>query len=104
MYVAVSPAGVRVGDADDCTSLDLRTAAGSRSSLDEALRRSGLGAWDGGTEADLHVPGLRSRAAAEDVSSDWAQRWEAMIAYARRKGWLSADGTTVRAHVIDLPD
>jgi hypothetical protein len=24
--------------------------------------------------------------------------------YAGRKGWLSEDGTTVRAHVIDLTD
>lgn len=104
MYIVVTAAGVHVGAPDDCTSLDVRAAPGSRPSLDEALRRSLLGTWDGGTEADLDVTELRSRAAAGDVSPDWAQRWEAMIVYARRKGWLSGDGTTVRAHVVDLPD
>jgi hypothetical protein len=104
VYVAVTAAGVRVGAADDCTSLDVRATAGSRSSIDEVLRRSGLGAWDGGSEAGLNVAELRRRAAAEDVPPDWGQRWEAMIAYARRQGWLSADGTTVRAHVVNLPD
>jgi len=101
VYVEVTAAGVRVGAADDCTSLDVRAAPDSRPSLDEALRGSGLGAWDGGTEAGLNVAELRRRAAAQDVSPDWAQRWAAMIAYARRQGWLSRDGTTVRAHVID---
>jgi hypothetical protein len=104
VYVAVTAAGVRVGAADDCTSLDVRAAVDSRPVLDEALRRSRLGAWDGGTEADLHVAELRRRAAAEDVSPGWAQRWAAMIAYARHQGWLSEDGTMVRAHVTDLPD
>jgi hypothetical protein len=104
VYVAVTTAGVRVGAAHDCTSLDVRATADSRPALDEALRRSGLGAWDGGAEADLSVAELHERAAAEDVSPGWAQRWAAMIAYAGRKGWLSGDGTIVRAHVVDLPD
>ena len=104
MYVAVTAAGIRLGDADDCTALDVRAAADVRPSLDEVLRRSRLGTWDGGAEAELHVAELRSRAAPGDVSPDWAQRWESMIAYAGRKGWLSDDGATVRAHIVDLPD
>ena len=104
MYIAVTATGVRVDDADDCTALDVRAAVDVRPSLDEALRRSQLGTWDGGAEAELGVAELRSRAAAADVAPDWARRWEAMIAYAGRKGWLSHDGATVRAHVVDLPD
>lgn len=100
MYVTVTPAGARVGAADDCTSLDVRVTDDSRAWLDAALRRSRLGTWDGGPEADLHVAELRRRAAAEDVSPGWAQRWDAMIAYAQRQGWLSGDGTIVRAHVV----
>jgi hypothetical protein len=103
VFVAVTAAGVRVEDADDCTSLDVRVTADARLSLDEAIRGSQLGTWDGGAEADLRLAELRSRAAAGDVAPDWARRWEAMIAYAGRKGWLSHDGTTVRAHVVDLP-
>ena len=104
MYLAVTVAGVSVGAADDCTSLDVRTARDLRSSLDEALRQGNLGQWDGGDEADLRVAELRRRAVAEGVSAGWDRRWDDMISYAGRRGWLSADGTIVRAHVVDLPD
>jgi hypothetical protein len=104
VYVAVTAAGVQIGAADDCTSLDVRTATGLRSSLDEALRQADLGRWDGGDEADLDVAELRRRAVAEGVPPGWARRWDDMIAYAARRGWLSPDATTVRAHVTDLPD
>jgi hypothetical protein len=104
VYVTVTAAGVQIGAADDCTSLDVRTAPALRSSLDETLRQARLGHWDGGDEADLQVAELRRRAAAEGVPADWARRWDDMIAYATRRGWLSPDGTTVRAHITDLPD
>ena len=102
MYVAVTAAGVHVGAADDCTSLDVRTGPEFRSSLDEALRQAGLGHWDGGDEADLQPAELRRRAVAAGISAGWARRWEDMIGYAAHRGWLSADGATVRAHVVDL--
>jgi hypothetical protein len=104
VYVAVTAAGVHVSAADDCTSLDVRAARDHRPALDEALRHARLGQWDGGPEADLQIAELRSRAVAAGVSAGWAQRWQAMIVYAGRRGWLSADGATVRAHVVDLTD
>ena len=104
MYVAVTAAGVRVGAADDCTSLEVRAAPDLRSSLDDALRQARLGQWDGGDEADLQVAELRRRAVAGGVPAGWARRWDDMIGYAGRRGWLSADGTTVRAHVTGMPD
>lgn len=103
MYVTVTAAGVQIGAAADCTSLDVRVAPDRRSSLDEALRHADLGRWDGGDEADLDVAELRRRAVAEGVPPGWTQRWDDMIAYAARRGWLSPDATTVRAHVVDLP-
>jgi hypothetical protein len=104
VYLAVTAAGVCVGEPDDCTSLDVRAAPDQRSSLDEALRHAGLGRWDGGAEADLQLAELRRRAVAAGISAGWARRWDEMIGYARHRGWLSADGATVRAHVVDLPD
>jgi hypothetical protein len=103
VYVAVTAAGVRVGAPGDCTSLEVRAAPDLRSSLDEALRHAGLGWWDGGAEADLQLAELRRRAVAAGVSAGWARRWDDMIGYAGHRGWLSADGATVRAHVVDLP-
>jgi hypothetical protein len=102
VYVTVTAAGVQIGAAADCTSLDVRAAPGLRSSLDEALRQARLGRWDGGDEADLDVAELRRRAVAEGVPPGWTRRWDDMIAYAARRGWLSPDATTVRAHVTDL--
>lgn len=104
MYVAVTAAGVRICDGDDCASLDVRAAADHRPALDAALRQAGLGRWDGGGQADLLVAELRRRAEAAGVSAGWARRWDDMIGYADRHGWLSPDGVTVRAHIADLPD
>lgn len=47
---------------------------------------------------------LGRRATAEGVPTDWTRRWDDMTGYAGRHGWLSPDGTTVRAHIVDLPD
>jgi hypothetical protein len=104
MYLAVTATGVVVGDPDDCTSLDVRAPSAGRPRIDETLREARIGAWDGAGEADINVAELRHRASAEGVTPGWAERWTAMIDYAQRKGWLSADGTTVRAHVIFLEE
>jgi hypothetical protein len=39
------------------------------------------------------------RMAAGRVGPDWEQKFDTMIDYAARKGWLSEDGTRVRAHL-----
>ncbi|GEL17264.1 hypothetical protein [Pseudonocardia asaccharolytica] len=46
---------------------------------------------------DVEVLHARARAAAR--ASDWDAQWRAMIDYAGRKGWLSAGGRTVQAHI-----
>ncbi|MCU1658613.1 MAG: hypothetical protein JWO57_3269 [Pseudonocardiales bacterium] len=102
MFVAVTQDGIEVGEPDDCRSLDVRAAAGDMAAVDAALRAGGLGRWDGGAEADLDLADLRRRAQTGAISDSWPARWDAMVGYARGKGWLSADGTTVRAHVVAL--
>jgi hypothetical protein len=103
MIVQVTPAGVSVHDADDCTRLSVDTAlAGAE--LEAALRAHGAGeraggAHGGGDDLLLDVAALHERARAAASAPDWESRWTAMIDYATRKGWLSADGTAVRAHV-----
>ena len=46
----------------------------------------------------LNVEALRA-AADPGGEAGWRTGFEAMISYARSKGWASADGTAVRAHV-----
>jgi hypothetical protein len=68
------------------------------------LRGAELGLWAGGPEAELDVAGLRAAAGATRVGADWPERWDSMIEYARSKGWLSADGSHLAAHLVDVND
>jgi hypothetical protein len=61
-----------------------------------ALAAAGLGAVDG-DHAWLDASALR---AAGDGSADWSSGFDAMLAYAASKGWASADGTRVQAHIV----
>jgi hypothetical protein len=103
VFLAVTAESVVVGEPDDCTSLAVRAPGDCLPVIDATLRRERLGSWDGGDEADIAVAELRRRASAGAVSTDWQMRWDAMIAYARRKSWLSTDGAMVRAHIVEIP-
>ncbi len=61
-----------------------------------ALDATGLGSVDG-DHAWLSTAALR---AAGDGSVTWTTGFDGMLAYAASKGWTSADGTRVRAHII----
>jgi hypothetical protein len=55
-----------------------------------------------GPDADhvwIDVARLREQAIAQADDATYSERFDAMIAYAQRKGWLDADGTRVRAHI-----
>jgi hypothetical protein len=99
MYVRASYAGLDVGEPDDCTSLDVRVDGAGRPELAALLTSTGLGQWDGSDHVALDVAGLHDLAQAGAVGPDWPARWEAMLAYAAKKGWLSDDGRAVRAHL-----
>jgi hypothetical protein len=101
VYVLVNDNSATLHEADDCTSLDVRVAAAERDSLDAKLRAARLGTWDGGAETDLDVARLRNLAQQAATLPDWSGRWDAMIGYATTKGWVSAEGGTVRAHVVE---
>jgi hypothetical protein len=100
VYVEVTSAGVEIGEPDDCTALDVRLSGAGTAVLETALPATGIGTWDGGEHVELDLAELRRRAGLGQVGADWPQRWDAMVGYAGRKGWLSADGRTVRAHVV----
>jgi hypothetical protein len=99
MYVEVTGSGAAVREAHDLGRLEVRASAGAQ--LVTAL--AGLGTvGDDGSHVWLGVDALRdaARATVPDVERhDWVERFDAMIAYAGSKGWLSADGQAVRAHL-----
>ncbi|MFD9893279.1 hypothetical protein ACFWY9_28365 [Amycolatopsis sp. NPDC059027] len=100
MFVHVGGDGaVRVEEGDDCTRLHVATELDS-AATGQALRDAGFGGpADEPDSAWLSVESLRENASRGSVGADWPGRWDAMIAYAARKGWLTADGTKVAAHI-----
>jgi hypothetical protein len=104
MYVEIRGAQAVVGDPDECRSLDVRTGPGDRPAVDAVLRGTGLGRWDGSGDVELAVAGLRAAAFGAEVGADWPHRWDAMVAYARTKGWLTEDGLYLRAHLVGVDE
>ena len=89
----------RVVDVDDLGRLHLALGEVTDEEAGEVLERSGLGRLTGGDTAVLDVAALRAAAEPRADAADWTARWDAMIATARAKGWLSDDGATVQVHV-----
>ena len=99
MIVELGADGAVVREPDDCISLSVATAL-TGTDLDAALHTSGTGTRSAdGDSVLLDVSVLHDRARAGASAPDWESRWTAMIEYAARKGWLSADGSAVQAHV-----
>jgi hypothetical protein len=69
--------------------------------LRAVLTREGVGDIVSGDDAHLlvRVDALR-RLAAGRVEPDWDTKFDGMLGYAKRKGWLSDDGTSVQAHLV----
>ncbi len=97
MIVKLSTRSVVVLDADDC--LRLSVLADDELDVEAALRHTGLGTVDPAGQALLDVDRLHDLAAAEASADDWESSWQTMVAYAATKGWVSADGRSLTAHV-----
>ena len=94
-----TPAAVSLADPADCGRFHVEVhGEGGQSSLDAALRASDTGSAAGSDEADIRVDAVR-RMASGSVGDAWEDDFAAMLDYARSKGWLSDDGSTIRAHV-----
>ncbi|HXV92554.1 MAG TPA: hypothetical protein VD813_04585 [Pseudonocardia sp.] len=102
MIVRLEAEGAVVLDADDCGRLHLETALAG-DGLRAALRATGSGEPVDDATVLLDLSVLRARARLAATAPDWPQRWEQMVEYARRKGWLSDDGRSVQVHVERTP-
>ena len=90
---------VRVVDTDDLTSLRLALGQVTDEEADDVLRDAGLGRLEDAESAWLDAGALRAAAQPDADVADWPQRWDAMIATAGERGWLSEDGAALRVHV-----
>ncbi len=100
MFVLVAGDGdqvaATVADAENLRQLHTEFRGIGDAAAAAALAAAGLGTVDG-DHAWLDVSALR---AAGDGSPEWAAGFDAMLAYAASKGWASADGSRVQAHIV----
>ena len=89
----------RVVDVDDLGRLHLALGEVTDEEAAEVLERSGLGRFQDADTAVLDAAALRAAAEPRATAGDWSARWDAMIASARSKGWVSDDGATIQVHV-----
>ena len=89
----------RVVDIDNLTQLHLALGEVTDEEAAEVLERTGLGRIQDGDTAFLDAAALRAAAEPRATAADWATRWDAMVAGARAKGWLSDDGARLQVHV-----
>jgi hypothetical protein len=89
----------RVVDVDDLGRLHLALGQVTDEEAAEVLARSGLGRFQDAETAFLDAAALRAAAEPRASAPDWAVQWDAMVARARSKGWLSDDGASLQVHV-----
>jgi len=89
----------RVVDVDNLTALHLALGEVTDEEAAEVLERSGLGRLQDAEIAFLDAAALRAAAEPRATAPDWATRWDAMVAFARSKGWVSPDGASLQVHI-----
>ncbi len=100
MYLSIhADGGVSIHEADDCGRLHLTVSGVEHARADAALRAAGVGEMHGTEHAYLDLEALHALARAASTADGWAEKWQAMVDYARAKGWIGADGRSVRVHV-----
>jgi hypothetical protein len=104
LYFRISSESVELVDPSDVTSFHAVCPAGlGHGELVDLVRREDLGeVLPAGGHLMVPLETVR-RLAAGRVGPKWEQDFDAMIAYAARKGWLSEDGARVRAHLEREP-
>ena len=90
---------IRVVDVDNLTALHLALGEVTDEEAAEVLERAGLGRFQDADTAFLDAAALRAAAEPRAAAPDWADRWDAMVARARSKGWVSDDGASLQVRI-----
>ena len=93
-------AGTELNEPDNFQGFSVEVPAEvSAETLAALVHRSGLGELDAdGGHFHVNIDSVR-RLATGRGGSDWDAGFDAMIAYARTKGWVDNARNTVRAHI-----
>jgi hypothetical protein len=100
VYVLVSRAaggaGLSLEEANDCGRFHVEGRGVAQDDVASTLRATGAGVLDG-DHALIDLAVVR-RLAAGRVTAGWDERFEQMVAYAARNGWVAPDGR-IQAHI-----
>lgn len=94
---AAGEPAVSLADADDCTAFHLAAQGVDAAGVATALAKAGAGTV-AGDDAFIEPVVVRSLAAGAEVGPDWSERFQGMLAYAEKKGWIDDHGA-VQAHI-----
>lgn len=102
MIIVIESSGVRVDSPSDVTRFHVQAPVGV--DVDDALRRSGFGHLDGGSEegdgdAQVSIAAIRAAVVGHIDPVVWSQQFDGMLGYARSKGWLDDIGEHIRGHI-----
>ena len=101
MYILLSSAQheavITLEEPDDCARFHVAIHRLSEDAARQALAREDVGTLENSEVAWIEIASLR-RLAGGRVQPDWPERFEGMLRYAERKGWLSSDNSSVRGH------
>lgn len=99
MHIVVStdPDTVVLDDAEDFTAFDVVAPSSADDDLD---RRLGPLAQRDGDHLWVDLEELAALAGTRATDADWQTGLAAMVDYARSKGFLSDDGSALRAHIV----
>ncbi|TDU20255.1 hypothetical protein [Arthrobacter sp. JUb115] len=97
MHVRVSPGSVALDEPDDCTTFKVLLPEEIKDDLQELLESAAAGKLDA-SDVLVSVDWIKSECAGR-IGIGWNYRFANMLVYAAGKGWLTPDGSHVRAHV-----
>jgi hypothetical protein len=92
---------VTVEEGDDCTRLHVIVEELDEVLAGTALTQAGLGQQ--GTRGHILLDIAALRSLSRSRAPDWETRFDTMIEYAKKSGWVSADEKLVTAHIADAP-
>lgn len=98
MHISVRVDGsARIHEPDNFRRFHVETVA----SMSPGQIQSALGplGYLEGDHAFIRIAELRAALAAH-ADNGWSEQFESMIARAKGAGWVSADGSAIRAHIV----
>ena len=89
---------VQLVEPEDCKRFHLGVRGGDSEALGAALSTQAVGRLLPSGDALIDIDAVR-RLAAGQVPDSWGRDFDAMIGYAKSKGWLDDTGEAIQAHV-----